>query len=144
MTCNHEEHRLARRLRTEPLDRFDVDSIGGHYEVVWCRKCGAIKRGAEPWELPASEPVLEIPTDTGPWGVRSTRTASIVWRGARDRTEAETLAEMMTGCDAGQGRGWVHEAMPRPPQSLAERVAGNPAATGADVVAAYEAEGGTT
>ena len=52
MSCDHEEQRLARKLKTETIDRFDVDSVGGHYEVCWCEKCGAIKRGQDPWQLP--------------------------------------------------------------------------------------------
>jgi hypothetical protein len=51
-TCDHEEQRVANKRRTETLERFDVNSIGGHYEVVWCEKCGAVKRGIDPWQLP--------------------------------------------------------------------------------------------
>lgn len=32
--------------------RFDVDAIGGHYDVLWCSECGSIKRGDDAWEAP--------------------------------------------------------------------------------------------
>jgi hypothetical protein len=50
--CEHEKHRLAMKRRIEPLRRWEADSIGGHYEVVWCEDCGAIKSGSEPWQSP--------------------------------------------------------------------------------------------
>lgn len=52
VNCDHEEQRTARLLRIETLRRYDADAIGGHYEVVWCEKCGAIKEGDDEWQLP--------------------------------------------------------------------------------------------
>jgi hypothetical protein len=61
--CDHEQHRLAKLLRTEPLERFDADSIGGHYEVVWCEKCGAIKRGEDAWQAPTEIGIRVVSTN---------------------------------------------------------------------------------
>ena len=52
--CDHEAQRTARLLRTESLRRFDADAIGGHFEVVWCEKCGALKEAKDEWTLPTS------------------------------------------------------------------------------------------